>query len=284
MVAWPAEELRPDLEWLLAISVPSYWTPGELDYDVADTQEHQERLERLAAEPMLRLYGAQPEVIDVRPIDVCQVPRMSRPRRFGEPRETQRGYEDLRPSWQDPHGPHEASHRSVGCRSRLAGTSFAPTAGQVQQVDVFLPDFIGTRLASMFVYTVDGDLGVVRLSAEVYAAARVRGERATLSVPDSEEGLRLLFALEEVGLAHDVLHPGGSRPALQDSGVWTFQVLRSSWEGHAQMFEAAAACGAARSGVRTLPLPEPLVEPNPPVRPCRPAAALRSEPPPLTLW
>lgn len=95
---WPTEQLRPDLEWLLAMARPNRWTAGQLEYDAADTPEHRARLERLAAEPLLGLFASDFEVVEVRPCDVQQVPRLSRPRALGEPMQPQAGYEDLDPT------------------------------------------------------------------------------------------------------------------------------------------------------------------------------------------
>lgn len=272
MLGWPAQSASADFEWLLAVSVPSYWTPGQLEYDVADTPDHRRQLERLAKEPLLYMFGPAAETVDVRPVDVCQVPRMSRPRDLGERVDAQPGFEDLgalRHTFTARHG----LYAPVGSRSRLAGSFFAPTAGSVQQVDVLLPDEVGSRLACMFVHAVDGDLALVRMAAHVYAAAKPRGQRATLTVPDSPDGRRLLAALREVGLDHDSLDPRGSYPVLKDGrgkapASWEFRVLRASCVAHAAMLAAAAARGAARSGTRTLPTPLPIVTPNhPPVAP-----------------
>lgn len=272
VLSWPAEELRPDLEWLLSMATPNGWTAGQMEYDVADTPENRARLERLAAEPLLGLFASDFEVVEVRPCDVQQVPRLSRPRPWSDP-PPQVGFEDLDPARRFG-VPRGAGYLSVGRRARLSGTFFAPTAGVVQQVDVLLPDRIGSRLASMFIHAVDGDLALTQLTAEVYDTAKVRGRRATLRVPDTKAGRRVLDAMAQVGLASDT-DGSRARPVLDDEGgqsdrSWLLRVARNSWEGHRLMFVAAATRGANRGGVRTLPAPPALVEPNaPPASPDR---------------
>jgi len=230
------EQGADDREWLVRQAVPSRWTLGHFEVDAAATAANRERLARLAADTSLQL-DVEERVVEVRPIDVCEVPRLSPRRPLGR-EEPRQGYQDL--LWTGGRA------RVLGHREALVAAFLAPTIGHVQQADVRLPGELGARLASMFVYVADGDLALVGAASDAFGSALHRGHRATVRVPDGLAGRRLLAALARVGLDHDGLDYRRSRPRLEGSS-WRFTVQGSSATSHAKMFSAAADAGSRRA-------------------------------------
>lgn len=221
-----------EAEWLLAVSTPSRWTAGKLEYELADTPQHWQRLKRLGSVPALAMDGPH--------------------------REQREPHPDPGPAA----SPAVSGRSSTGPHSSVTGSCYAPTRGPVQQVDVRIPGEVGYRLAAMLVHALDGDYDLVRLAGQVFTDARTRGRADTAKavVADTALGRRLLTGLRQVGLDRDVLNPARTGPTFEPGGglteaAWTFSVQRSTCELHALMLSAAAARGAARAAGTLLPTP-----------------------------